>query len=93
VTSDLISVGDAAEAVRNPVPERPHGCLLHSRMPDSDVAAARDIAGLAQAKIMMLTASEEDADLFAALRAGRRGYLLRLERAGAAGCARRRVLR
>jgi DNA-binding NarL/FixJ family response regulator len=71
-------VADAAEAVRAAVDTRPDVCLLDVRMPGSGVAAAWEIgARLPQAKIVMLTVSEEDADLFAALRAGADGYLLK----------------
>jgi DNA-binding NarL/FixJ family response regulator len=69
---------DAAQAVRAAVRERPGVCLLDVRMPGNGVAAAWEIAArLPQAKIVMLTVSEEDADLFAALRAGAHGYLLK----------------
>src|SRR5258707_7054414 len=47
-------------------------------MPGSGLAAAWEIAArLPQAKIVMLTVSDEDADLFAGLRAGADGYLLK----------------
>jgi DNA-binding NarL/FixJ family response regulator len=47
-------------------------------MPGSGVAAAWEIAArLPTAKIVMLTVSDDDADLFAALRAGADGYLLK----------------
>jgi DNA-binding NarL/FixJ family response regulator len=71
-------VADAAEAVSAAVRERPHICLLDIRMPGSGVAAAWEIAArLPHAKIVMLTVSENDADLFGALRAGADGYLLK----------------
>jgi DNA-binding NarL/FixJ family response regulator len=69
---------DAAQAVRAAVCERPDICLLDVRMPGSGVAAAWEIAArLPDAKIVMLTVSDDDADLFAALRAGAHGYLLK----------------
>jgi DNA-binding NarL/FixJ family response regulator len=69
---------DAAQAVQAAVRERPDVCLLDVRMPGSGVAAAWEItARLPDAKIVMLTVSDEDADLFAALRAGADGYLLK----------------
>jgi DNA-binding NarL/FixJ family response regulator len=69
---------DAAQAVQAAVRERPDVCLLDVRMPGSGVAAAWEItARLPDAKIVMLTVSDEDADLFAALRAGANGYLLK----------------
>ena len=69
---------DAAQAVQAAVYERPDICLLDVRMPGSGVAAAWEIAArLPNANIVMLTVSDEDADLFAALRAGADGYLLK----------------
>jgi DNA-binding NarL/FixJ family response regulator len=58
--------------------ERPDICLLDVRMPGSGLAAAWEIAGrLPQAKLVMLTVADDDADLFAALQAGAVGYLLK----------------
>jgi DNA-binding NarL/FixJ family response regulator len=72
------AAADAAEAVQAAVRERPDVCLLDIRMPGSGLAAAWEIAArLPRAKIVMLTVSAEDADLFAALRAGAHGYLLK----------------
>jgi len=72
------SAAGAAEAVQAAVRERPDVCLLDIRMPGSGLAAAWEIAArLPAAKIVMLTVSDEDADLFAALRAGADGYLLK----------------
>ena len=72
------SVPDAAEAIQAAVRERPDVCLLDIRMPGSGVAAAWEIAArLPQAKIVMLTVSDDNADLFAALHAGADGYLLK----------------
>jgi DNA-binding NarL/FixJ family response regulator len=72
------SAADAAGAVQGAVRERPDICLLDIRMPGSGLAAAWEIAArLPQAKIVMLTVSDEDADLFTALRAGADGYLLK----------------
>jgi DNA-binding NarL/FixJ family response regulator len=69
---------DAAEAVQAAMRERPDVCLLDIRMPGSGLAAAWEIAArLPEAKIVMLTVSDDDADLFAALRAGADGYLLK----------------
>ncbi len=72
------SVADAAEAIQAAVRERPDVCLLDIRMPGSGLAAAWEIAArLPQTKIVMLTVSDDDDDLFAALRAGADGYLLK----------------
>jgi DNA-binding NarL/FixJ family response regulator len=71
-------VADAAQAVRAAVRERPDICLLDVRMPGGGVAAAWEIAArLPHVKIVMFTVSDDDADLFAALRAGAHGYLLK----------------
>ena len=71
-------VADAAEAVQAAMRKQPDICLLDIRMPGSGLAAAWEIAArLPQAKIVMLTVSDEDTDLFAALRAGADGYLLK----------------
>jgi DNA-binding NarL/FixJ family response regulator len=72
------SVADAAEAIQAAVRELPDICLLDVRMPGSGLAAAWEIAArLPKAKIVMLTVSDDDDDLFAALRAGADGYLLK----------------
>lgn len=69
---------DAAGAVRTAVEERPDVCVLDVNMPGGGVAAAWEISSrLPQTKIVMLTVSNEDRDLFAALRAGASGYLLK----------------
>ncbi|MFL5960254.1 MAG: response regulator [Gaiellaceae bacterium] len=69
---------DAAHAVQLALETRPDICLLDIRMPGGGLAAAWEIAArLPTTKIVMLTVSDEDADLFAALRAGAVGYLLK----------------
>lgn len=71
-------VGDAPAAVQAAVREQPDICLLDVKMPGSGLAVAWEISGrIPQAKLVMLTVSDEDADLFAALRAGADGYLLK----------------
>jgi DNA-binding NarL/FixJ family response regulator len=76
---DICAVAaDAAQAVQVAVRQQPDVCLLDIRMPGSGVAAAWEItARLPQVKIVMLTVSDDDTDLFAALRAGADGYLLK----------------
>lgn len=70
------TVADAAAAVKAAVAGRPDICLLDVRMPGRGLAAAWEIAArLPQTKIVMLTVSDEDTDIFAALRAGAAGYL------------------
>jgi DNA-binding NarL/FixJ family response regulator len=72
------SVADAAGAIQAAVRGRPDVCLLDIRMPGDGLAATWEIAArLPQAKIVMLTVSDDEADLFAALRAGAHGYLLK----------------
>jgi DNA-binding NarL/FixJ family response regulator len=67
---------DAAHAVQQALETKPDICLLDIRMPGGGVAAAWEIAArLPTTKIVMLTVSDDDATLFAALRAGAVGYL------------------
>lgn len=69
---------DAASAVQSAIRERPDIGLLDVRMPGGGLHATWEItARLPRTKIVMLTVSGEDADLFAALRAGAAGYLLK----------------
>jgi DNA-binding NarL/FixJ family response regulator len=69
---------DAPGAIEAAVRERPHVCLLDVKMPGWGVSAAWEIhARLPQARVVMLTVSRDDLDLFAALRAGAAGYLLK----------------
>lgn len=69
---------DAVTAVQRAVADRPDVCLLDVNMPGTGVGAAWEIsARLPQTKIVMLTVSHEEQDLFAALRAGASGYLLK----------------
>lgn len=71
-------VADAAAAVDAAVRELPDVCLLDIRMPGSGIAAAWEItARLPETRVVMLTVSREDDDLFDALRAGAAGYLLK----------------
>src|SRR5439155_14277245 len=70
--------GGAAAAVALALERRPDICLLDIRMPGSGLAAVWEIAArLPDTKIVMLTVSEADHDLFAALRSGAHGYLLK----------------
>jgi DNA-binding NarL/FixJ family response regulator len=69
---------DAFGAIEAAVRERPDVCLLDVHMPGGGVAATWEIsARVPQAKIVMLTVSRDERDLFAALRAGAAGYLLK----------------
>jgi DNA-binding NarL/FixJ family response regulator len=82
---------DAPEAVRCATRERPELCLVDIRMPGSGIAATWQItARLPATRVVMLTVSRDDRDLFAALRAGASGYLLKdqpAEQVPAALCA------
>ena len=69
---------DAAHAVQLALETRPDVCLLDIRMPGGGVAAAWEIAArLPTTKIVMLTVSGDDTTLFAALRAGAVGFLVK----------------
>jgi two-component system nitrate/nitrite response regulator NarL len=69
---------DASTAVAAAVESRPDLCLLDVYMPGSGVAACREISSrLPTAKVVMLTVSRGDRELFAALRSGASGYLLK----------------
>lgn len=71
-------VANAADAVSAALKYRPDVCVLAVRMPGNGIEAARQIScTLPETKIVMLTASARDDDLFAALRAGADGYLLK----------------
>jgi DNA-binding NarL/FixJ family response regulator len=70
--------GDAPAAIEGAIRENPDVCVLDVHMPGGGVAAAWEIsARLPQTKIVMLTVSRDDSDLFASLRAGASGYLLK----------------
>jgi DNA-binding NarL/FixJ family response regulator len=74
----VAEVGDGAAALEAAVRERPELCLLDVHMPGSGIAAARTLSReLPDAAVVMLTVSRDDGDLFDALRAGARGYLLK----------------
>ena len=68
----------AEEAVAAARQHQPDVCLLDINMPGSGIAAAAEIThALPDVAVVMLTASRDDEDLFAALRAGASGYLLK----------------
>jgi DNA-binding NarL/FixJ family response regulator len=69
---------NAADSVAGAERERPDVCVLDVQMPGNGIAAAAQIAArLPETAIVMLTVSDSDEDLFAALRAGAQGYLLK----------------
>ena len=68
----------ASGAVESAIAHRPDVCLLAVGMEGNGITAAEQIRNaLPETKIVMLTASDRDEDLFAALRAGAEGYLLK----------------
>jgi two-component system nitrate/nitrite response regulator NarL len=74
----VAEVATAEAAVEAALREQPDVCLLDIHMPGNGIAAAGEIAErLPTSRIVMLTASRDDADLFAALKAGASGYLLK----------------
>ncbi|MBV9096923.1 MAG: response regulator transcription factor [Frankiaceae bacterium] len=75
VCAELANATDAVDAA---VELRPDIALLDIHMPGGGINAAAEIAAAApDTAIVMLTVSRDDEDLFAALRAGARGYLLK----------------
>jgi DNA-binding NarL/FixJ family response regulator len=69
---------NASEAIAVAVREEPDLSMLDVRMPGSGITAAWEIsARLPATRVVMLTVSREDRDLFDALRAGAVGYLLK----------------
>jgi DNA-binding NarL/FixJ family response regulator len=74
----IAAVRHAAAAVSEAVRTRPGLCLLDITMPGNGIAACWEItARLPQTVVVMFTVSAADNDLFAALRAGASGYLLK----------------
>jgi DNA-binding NarL/FixJ family response regulator len=75
VVAEATSADDVVAAALR---ERPSVCLLDIYMPGGGIAAAERIAAsLPDTSIVMLTVSASEQDLFAALRAGASGYLLK----------------
>ena len=75
VVAEAASADAAVEAARR---EKPDVCLLDIHMPGGGIAAAGRITEeLPGSAVVMLTVSRDDADLFAALKAGASGYLLK----------------
>jgi DNA-binding NarL/FixJ family response regulator len=74
----VAEAGDARSAVEAALREKPDICLLDIRMPGSGIEAAAEISRLlSNTAVVMLTISEDDDDLFNAIRAGAVGYLLK----------------
>ena len=69
---------DAPAAIQAAIRERPDICLLDVQMPGGGLGTVQEIrARLPKMKIVLLTCSDDDEDLFGALRAGVDGYLLK----------------
>jgi two-component system nitrate/nitrite response regulator NarL len=77
--SIVAEAADAAEAQRHAAQHQPDLILLDNHMPGVNgvdaLASLREVAP--QAKVLMLTVSEDERHLAAALRGGARGYLLK----------------
>lgn len=74
----VAEAADADGAVEAALRERPDVCVLDARIPGGGIPAAAAIARrLAETRVVMLSASADDADVFGALRAGASGYLLK----------------
>ncbi|MFB9681675.1 response regulator transcription factor [Streptosporangium vulgare] len=67
------------EAIRGAVTHNPDVLILDIQMPDlTGIEAAREISRVApQTAVVMLTMFQDDDSLFAAIRAGARGYILK----------------
>ncbi|GGM47210.1 response regulator [Dactylosporangium sucinum] len=80
-TSGMDVVGEAGtgvEAVRLAEQTRPDVILMDVRMPDMDgIEATREITATSAVRVIMLTMFDLDAYVFAALRAGASGFLLK----------------
>jgi DNA-binding NarL/FixJ family response regulator len=89
----VIEAADAHAAVAGALRERPDVCVLDIEMPGSGIAAAARITEqLPATAVVMLTVSRDDENLFASLRAGATGYLLKDMDPGRLGAALRGVL-
>jgi DNA-binding NarL/FixJ family response regulator len=83
-------VGDAVAAVRAVREHTPDLALLDVAMPGGGLEAARQIsADLPATRVVILTSSEDQDDLTAAMKAGARGYVLK----GVAGRELRAILK
>ena len=74
----VAEAADGPGAVEAALRERPDIALLDVKMPGGGIKAAEEIVdALPTTTVVMLTVSRDDDDLFAALRAGAAGYLLK----------------
>ncbi|HEY7025285.1 MAG TPA: response regulator transcription factor [Candidatus Limnocylindrales bacterium] len=88
---EVVGEGSSAdEAVKMAEQLQPDVCLLDIAMPGGGLIAAREITGnLPQIRVVMLTVSEDEDDLLAAMKSGASGYVLK----GAAASELMNVLR
>lgn len=76
--SVLAETANATDAVAACLEHTPDVALLDIHMPGSGIRAAHEVSSrLPDTVVVMLTASAEEDDLFASLRAGASGYLLK----------------
>ena len=75
----VASVSNGMEVISRVAEFRPDVILMDVNMPKMDgVETTRQLRSIhSQASVLMLTASEQEQDLYAAIRAGARGYLLK----------------
>ena len=75
----IAAVGDGAEGLRLAQTTHPDVILLDMRMPGMDGLSVLDALRMSdvEAPIVMVTTSQDEADVVAALRGGARGYLLK----------------
>jgi DNA-binding NarL/FixJ family response regulator len=74
----LAEAATAEEAVAAAIRHQPGVCVLAVHLPGGGIAGAERIkTALPDTKIVMLTGSDRDEDLFASIRAGADGYLLK----------------
>jgi len=74
----VAEAASARTAIAAALEHQPDVCLLDIHMPGSGIAAAAEVTRLLpDCAVVMLTYSRDDDDLFDALRAGARGYLLK----------------
>ena len=74
----VAEVANASAAVTAATELKPDVALLDIHMPGNGIDAARSMTEASpETAVVMLTVSRDDSDLFAALRAGARGYLLK----------------
>src|SRR3954453_7997164 len=77
---DLVgTAATGAEAVRAAVTVKPDVLVMDIQMPDTDgIAATKEIARVApEVGVLILTMFDDDDSVFAAMRAGARGYVLK----------------